>query len=117
MPAYPPGLREEVLRVVASGVPFAAAARITGVSRVTVWRWVTEARQTGGVAPAPRTGKHPTITPAEEPALRAQVAAMPNATLAEHCARWAAEQGVKVSRPTMGRALARLGLSTARARS
>jgi len=105
-----------VLRVVASGVPFAAAARITGVSRVTVWRWVTEARQTGGPAPPPRTGKHPTITPAEEPQLRAQAAAMPNATLAEHCARWHSEHGVKVSRPTMGRALTRLGLTPGRVR-
>jgi transposase len=109
MPAYSPAVREEVLRVVASGVALSDAARITGVSRVTIWRWVAAQRRAGRPAPPPRSGKHPRIGPAEEPALRAQVEAMPGATLAEHCARWAQEHGARVSRPTMLRALARLG--------
>ena len=90
MPSYPRQLREEVLRVVASGVPEATAARIVGVSRLTVYRWVAAARRAGEPAPPPRRGKQPVITKAEEPALRAQFEAMPEATLAQHCARWAA---------------------------
>ena len=43
--------------------------------------------------------------------LRAQVAVLPDATLAEHCARLQARHGVAVSVPTMGRALQRLGLT------
>jgi transposase len=114
MPAYPPALREEVLRVVASGVPISTAARIVGVSRITVWRWVDAQRRAGRPAPPRRSGKHTTIHPAEEPALRAQFDAMPGATLAQHCARWAQEHGVRVSPPTMLRALARLGLTAGR---
>lgn len=114
MSAYQPHLREEVLRVVASGVPQVDAARIVGVSRATVWRWVTRARRAGKPAPPLRPGKHPVIGPADEPALRAQFEAMPNATLAQHCQRWLQEQGVHVSPPTMHRALRRLGLSPRR---
>jgi transposase len=43
------------------------------------------------------------------PALRAQVAAAPDATLAEHCTAWEQAHGVRVSPPTMCRALRRLG--------
>jgi transposase len=51
------------------------------------------------------------IGPAHEAALRAQVAAHPDATLAEHCQRWQETHGVVVSVPTMGRALQRLGMT------
>jgi transposase len=42
--------------------------------------------------------------------MRAQIAAHPDATLAEHCAQWANDRGVTVSATTMCRTLARLGL-------
>lgn len=113
MRIYSADMRDEVLRIVASGVPLSAAARITGVSRVTIWRWAEAARRAGGDAPVSRSGKPPVITVAEEPSLRAQAAAMPDATLAEHCARWAKEHGVRVSRPTMARALARIRSTSA----
>lgn len=51
------------------------------------------------------------IGPADEPALAAQVAAHPDATLAAHCQLWHAHHGVVVSVPTMGRALQRLGVT------
>ena len=38
------------------------------------------------------------------------MAAAPDATLAEHCAQWAATHGVAVSVATMSRLLAKLGL-------
>ena len=45
---------------------------------------------------------------ARKAARRAQVAATPDATLAEHCAVWAAATGVRLSTATMSRTLARL---------
>ena len=110
MPRYPDQLKKDVLRIVASGVPEATAARVVGVSRVTVSRWVTAARRSGEEAMA-RRGRVPAITPAEEPFLRAQLAEMPHASLSEHCARWYKDQGVRLSRTTMFRALHRLAAS------
>jgi len=43
--------------------------------------------------------------------LLAQVAAVPDATLADHAVRWEAEQGVRLSVATMGRALRRAGVT------
>ena len=105
---YPRSVRDEVLKVVASGVPETAAAKIVGVSRVTVSRWVAAHRRAGATLP-PRPGRVPAIGPAEQPSLRAQVAAMPDASLSEHCAQWAKDHGVRVSRTTMLRALTRIG--------
>jgi transposase len=39
------------------------------------------------------------------------VASAPDATLAAHCGRWEAEQGVRVSVATMSRAIRRLGIT------
>ena len=44
-------------------------------------------------------------------ALAAQVAATPDATLAAHCARWEAAQGVRLSVATMSRTIRRLGIT------
>ena len=49
--------------------------------------------------PSPPPGRHRHIGVAAEAALRAQVRAHPDATLAEHCAAWAATQGVTSVRP------------------
>jgi transposase len=49
------------------------------------------------------------IDPTDEPLLRAQLDAMPDATLAEYCAPWERAQGVRLSVATMHRAIARLG--------
>ena len=46
------------------------------------------------VAASPRPGRSRRIGREAEPALVAQVRAAPDATLAEHCARWAAATGV-----------------------
>ena len=46
-----------------------------------------------------------------QPDLAAQVAAHPDATLAEHCHRWQTSQGVTVSISTMRRHLQRLGIT------
>jgi transposase len=76
----------------------------------TVRRWVRRSRQTGSVTTRPRSGRPPVITAKQEAALRVQVAAHPDATLAEHCAQWATDQGVRPSLTTMSRMLRKLGL-------
>jgi transposase len=109
-PHHPAALRERLLAALDAGLPEAEAARAFGVSRRSLRRWRAWRRERGGLVDRPRGGGPRKIGPGAEPALRAQAAAHPDATLADHCARWAAEQGVRVSTATMSRALARLGL-------
>jgi transposase len=109
MKAYSTDLRERIVRAVADGQPQTSVARRFGVGVATVRRYVTQQRTTGTLAPKRHPGPARRIGAAAEPALRAQVAAAPDATLAEHCAAWEQRQGVRVSGPTMCRALARLG--------
>ena len=110
MKQYPADFRDRVLRALDAGLARAEATRTFGVPDRTIRRWQQRRRETGEVAPTPRLGRRRRIGATAEPALRAQVAAHPDATLAEHCASWAAGQGVAVSVATMSRALTRLGL-------
>ena len=57
-----------------------------------------------------RRGRQRVIGAESEAPLRAQVAAHLDATLVEHCARWAVVPGATVSPATMSRAIQRLGL-------
>ncbi len=107
---YSRDLRERLLQAWASGLSAAEIARTTGVSPSSLGRW--KQKQAAGVSLAPGTspGGPRKITADDEPALRAQVAATPDATLAEHGAQWTADGHVPVSISTMSRALERLGL-------
>jgi transposase len=108
MRAYSLDLRERVVRAVAAGTPQAVVARTFGVGRATVERYLRRHRA-GALAPRRSPGRPARIGPAMEPALRAQLEDAPDATLAEHCERWARAQGVRVSVSAMHRAIARLG--------
>jgi transposase len=110
MKQYPADFRDRLLRALDAGLARAEATRTFGVPERTIRRWQQRRRETGQVAPTPRLGRRRRIGAESEPRLRTQVRAHPDATLAEHCARWAAEQGVAVSVATMSRALRRLGL-------
>jgi len=105
---YSADLRERLLRAIAAGLSQAEAARLFGVGISSIKRWRTQQRQTGSQAARPRPGRHRRIRPADEAALLAQVAAAPDATLAEHCATWETATGVRLSTATMSRTLARL---------
>ncbi len=108
--AYSVDLRERSLRALASGLPVTEVAQLFGVSRSSLSRWRQQQRTTGALPPGQSPGRPRSIGTSAEPALAAQVAATPDATLAEHCAQWATSHRVTVSPPTMGRALQRLGL-------
>jgi len=108
MKQYSRDLRERALRQLDAGRPVGEVAALFGVHRTTLLRW-RQRRDLGEVAPRPRPGQPPRTGPAQQPALLAQVAARPDATLAEHCTAWAAATGTTVSESTMCRALRRLG--------
>lgn len=103
-------LRERLLQAWASGLSAAEIARTTGVSPSSLGRWKRKQTAGASLTPGASPGGPRKITTDDEPALRAQVAATPDATLAEHCAQWTADGHVPVSLSTMGRALIRLGL-------
>ena len=104
-------VRERALAAVDAGHRVVDVAAFFQNDPSTIRRWVRQRARTGSCRVRPRSGRPRRIDPAEEVALRAQVAAFPDATLAEHCAHWQATQGVAVSVPTMGRALRRLGFT------
>lgn len=111
MKAYPAELRIRIVRAVEGGMAQTEAARVFAVSVRTIRRYVTQHRDGGNLTPGQSPGRPPIIGPAQAEALRAQVATLPDATLAEHCAIWAQEQGVAVSEATMSRAIRGLAIT------
>jgi transposase len=111
MKQYSADLRERLLGAIDAGLPQAEAARLFGVCPSTITRWRRRLRRTGTVAASPRPGRTPRIGPAQAATLQAQVAASPDATLAAHCAQWAAEHCVQVSVATMSRVIRRLDIT------
>jgi len=109
MSAYSVVLRARIVRAVEQGMSKAEAARRYEVGLSTVKRYVRLGVGGSLVAKA-SPGRPRAIDAGAEAALRAQVAAHPDATVEEHRGRWARERGVAVSRVTLGRALARAGL-------
>lgn len=104
-------IRERAVAAVEAGQPVVDVARFCQNDPSTVRRWVRRARLTGSSAKLSRSGRPPVIKPEQESALRAQVAAHPDATLAMHCAWWEATHGVLPSLTTMSRTLRLLGLT------
>ena len=117
MKQYSADLRERLLGAIDAGLPQAEAARLFGVGLSTIKRWRQRHRQTGSLTASPRPGRSRRIGREIEAALVAQVRAAPDATLAEHCATWAATTGVEVSPATMSRALGRAGWPLKKSRS
>jgi len=109
MRAYSTDLKERLVRAVADGLPMREAARRFAVAVTTVKRAVVQQRETGSLARKPIPGRPRTIRREHEPILLARLQAAPDATVLEHCAWWAEQQGQQVSEGTMWRALHRLG--------
>jgi transposase len=117
MKAYSLDLRERVVRAVEGGVPYMVVARTFQVSAPTIRRYVTLQRQTGSLAPKPIPGRQFQIGRSDYAALKAQLQAHPDATLAEHCALWEKEQHQPVHISTMHRAIKRVGWTRKKRRS
>ena len=109
MRAYSTDLKERLVRAVADGQPMREAARRFGVAVTTVKRAVVQERETGSLERKPIPGGPRRIGNDQEALLRARLAAAPDATLEEHCAWWAEQQGQQLSEATMWRAIRRLG--------
>ncbi len=116
MKAYRLDLRERIVRAVNGGLSKAEAARRDDVGPSTVKRYAKQQAEAGHLRAKPPPGRAREVGAEDEAALRAQMAAHADATLAEHCRRWAEAQGVTVSRATMSRSLARLGLPLKKSR-
>ena len=108
---YSRDLRERLLQAEASGLEMVEIARTTGVSINSLRRWKLKQASGQSLEPGVSPGCPRKIPPDDEEALGAQVAAHPDATLAEHCAQWAADGHAVVSLATMSRALSRRGLT------
>lgn len=104
----PADLRERAVAAVAGGQRRAEVVRAYGIAPRTLERWLAKHRAGEALADRPRRGRPPKIAPSAYAAVQAQVAAEADATLARHCDRWEREHGVRVSRTTMGRLLAKL---------
>ncbi len=102
-------LRERVVRAARAGQTLVSVAERFEVGVATVRRWVRLQEATDSLLPKRRTGRRPCISPAEHPSLLAQLETWPDATLAEHCERWAKMYGVRVNRSSMCRAIRALG--------
>jgi transposase len=111
MKQYSVDLRERLLGAMDAGLPLAEAARLFRICPSTIRRWQQRHRRTGAVTARRRPGRTPRIGREQAAALQAQVAAHHDATLAQHCTRWEAEQGVRVSIATMSRVIRRLGIT------
>jgi transposase len=108
---YPTAVREQVLRAIEGGLSQAEAAQRFGIARSTISLWRQRQQRTGSVEALPHLGRPPKIGPAQAAALQAQLDSAPQATLAQHAARWEASHGVQVSVPTLHRTIRLLGLS------
>ena len=116
MRAYSEDLRLRVIAAVDGGMPRSEAARVFGVGRATVKRYLALRRETGGLAPRPRCGPSPIKMAALAEALPARLAGAPDATLAEHCAWYEEASGVRVADTTISRVI-RLHLGWTRKKS
>lgn len=111
MSAYSVDLRERIVAAVDAGEARPAIARLFQVSVATIKRYLKQRREAGDLTPGRSPGRTPEIPPAQYPALRAQLAAHPDDTLAQHCATWQAEQGAALTIWALGRALRRADIT------
>lgn len=111
MKPYSTDLRERVLAAHAQGMARSTIVQLFQVSQSSITRWVQRRKTTGDLTPQHAPGRGLTIPSDQEPLLRQQLEAAPDATLASHTAQWNANHGTTLSTWTMARAIRRLGWS------
>ena len=116
--AYSLDLRTRVMAAVDDGLSHTAAAELYKIARASIAKWVKLRRETGALAARQPPGRPRTIGLSDSEALRAQLTAQPDASLAAHVAHWtSAHPAQPLSRATMGRAIQRLDWTRKKRRS
>lgn len=104
-------VRERALAAIERGHPVADVATLFQNDPSTIRRWIRQRTRTGDGFSRPRCGRPRLLSAAQEPALAAQVAAHPDATLAHHCQLWQETHAQTLSVATMSRRLRGQGLT------
>src|SRR5262245_4471862 len=119
MKAYSLDLRQKILRVCDQQLGSQRAiAALFGVSQSFVEKLLWRRRTSGDVVPRPHAGGRRTLcNEAARAVVRRLVHEQPDATLAELCERLWAQQGLRVSVPTMGRLVIAVQLPRKKSRS
>ena len=100
------------------GLTYEQLATRFGVGRATVDRWLRRWRETGSVEPDQMGGNRGRLIEDESVSvLQALVEEAPDRTLPDLVEAFEARTGIRVSRATMGRAVARAGLTRKKRRS
>ena len=113
MRAYSLDLRQKVVAAVERGdSTIEEVASTFGVGQTFVKKMLRQHRETGDLSPRPHGGGHtPRLSAKHLKLLRSEVARNPDKTAAALRAHLEERAGVSVSRPTVSRALSRLGRS------
>jgi transposase len=106
MRAYSVELRKRVLAAVDAGISHTQAAATFRISERTISRWLSRRVDGPPLAGGTGPGRPPSIAARDLPALRAQLEAHPDATVAEHVALWKT-QHPPVSQSALVRAIQR----------
>lgn len=110
--SYSEDLRARVLAAIDGGMAARSAASVFRVSVSYIYKAVIRRRRTGEVSASSRRGHRPRkLSPAQEAALAAHIAAHPDITLAVLQTWLAGEHAVRLSNGAMWSAVNRLGLS------
>jgi len=104
-------VRERALAALDAGRSVADVAACVRTDPSTVRRWRRQRARGEDAGPRPRSGRPRLVPEGDHANLLAQVADAPDATLAEHRARWERDQGVRLSVATLSRALRRAGVT------
>ena len=111
MRGYSQDLRERVLAAVARGMPRQEVITTFAISSGSLKRWLYQQRHGPNLTPARSPGPQPAITPDQHAQLAAQLAAHPDATIAQHAALWNAAHATTLSQWTLGRAIRSIGFT------
>jgi len=109
MKAYSKDLREKIVDTIGRGMPKAQAARTFGVGISSVKRYVSKAQRGEPLEPAKAPGKRPKMDEQLRKLLEEDLKERPFVTLQQRCDYVEAISGVRVSRSTMCRVIARIG--------
>jgi transposase len=111
MSAYSEDLRRRIVSAVESGTTKAQAARTFSVSLSSLKRYVNKAQRGEPLAPKKRPGSAPKLDQKAMKLLEDDLKERPLATLKERRDYVEAISGISVSRSTVCRAIARIGLT------